>query len=82
MCEIIEFKPKEERKKKRDDWNVKRDGWEKFDTLAKYYGVSRKRMLDVLAEGFLKAYTEHPKSVRWPPRFDYWDGGKWRLDKS
>jgi hypothetical protein len=63
MAEIIEFKPK-------DTWNQKRDGWEKFDQLARRYGHPRARMLRILAESFYAAVRDHENRVYWPPEIN------------
>jgi metal-responsive CopG/Arc/MetJ family transcriptional regulator len=62
MSNVIKFKPKRQ-------WSVKLDGWEEFDRLAEYYGISRSRMLRILAESFLNQHREHGNRIVWLPRF-------------
>lgn len=63
MAEIIQFKRK-------DTWNYKQDGWDKFDQLAKRYGFTRASMLRLLAESFFDAVQNHGNNVYWPPEMN------------
>jgi hypothetical protein len=50
-------------------YKIQKEGWKKFDEMAKKYGHSRAKMLRILAENFYDAVKDKPGCILWPPEF-------------